>query len=63
MLYINPEECIDCEACVPECPVDAIVADADAEQEWIDKNANFAFSEETRKTSGDEVTHGPNHPG
>ena len=20
MLYIHPEECIDCEACVPECP-------------------------------------------
>ena len=24
MLYIHPDECIDCEACVPECPVDAI---------------------------------------
>ena len=24
MLYINPDECIDCEACVPECPVSAI---------------------------------------
>lgn len=24
MLYIHPEECIDCEACVPECPVEAI---------------------------------------
>lgn len=24
MLYINPDECIDCEACVPECPVEAI---------------------------------------
>lgn len=23
-LYINPEECIDCGACLPECPVDAI---------------------------------------
>lgn len=23
-LYINPIECIDCGACVPECPVDAI---------------------------------------
>ena len=23
-LYIDPEECIDCGACVPECPVDAI---------------------------------------
>jgi ferredoxin--NADP+ reductase len=24
MLYINPAECIDCEACVVVCPVDAI---------------------------------------
>jgi ferredoxin len=24
MLYINPDECIDCGACEPECPVDAI---------------------------------------
>lgn len=26
-LYIDPEECIDCGACVPECPVDAIHED------------------------------------
>ena len=24
MLYIDPAECIDCGACVPECPVEAI---------------------------------------
>ena len=27
MLHINPETCIDCDACVPECPVEAIYAD------------------------------------
>lgn len=27
MLVINPDECIDCNLCVPECPVDAIYAD------------------------------------
>lgn len=26
-LAINPEECIDCGVCEPECPVDAIIAD------------------------------------
>ena len=26
-LAINPDECIDCGVCEPECPVDAIVAD------------------------------------
>ena len=28
-LAINPEECIDCALCEPECPVDAIYADYD----------------------------------
>jgi ferredoxin len=28
-LVINPTECIDCAVCVPECPVDAIVADTE----------------------------------
>lgn len=28
-LYINPDTCIDCNACVPECPVEAIFADLD----------------------------------
>ena len=27
MLVINPDECIDCGVCEPECPADAIVAD------------------------------------
>ena len=27
MLVINPDECIDCALCEPECPVDAIYAD------------------------------------
>ena len=42
MLYIDPEECIDCGACVPECPVEAIFDEAqlpDHLQEWIKINA------------------------
>jgi len=34
MLYIDPEHCIDCEACVPECPVEAIFHDASVPQPW-----------------------------
>jgi NAD-dependent dihydropyrimidine dehydrogenase PreA subunit len=30
MLYIHPEECIDCGACVPACPVTAIYDSVDA---------------------------------
>lgn len=31
MLVINPDECIDCGVCVPDCPIDAIKADEDLE--------------------------------
>ena len=34
MLVINPETCIDCDACVPECPVEAIFSDANVPGEW-----------------------------
>lgn len=34
MLYIHPEECIDCEACVPECPVEAIFHEDNLPTEW-----------------------------
>ena len=34
MLYIDPEECIDCGACVPECPVEAIFYEGDVPPEW-----------------------------
>jgi ferredoxin len=34
MLYIDPIECIDCFACQPECPVDAIYHDDDVPTEW-----------------------------
>jgi ferredoxin len=40
-LVIDPDECIDCAACVPECPVDAIFADTDLpdeEMDWLVKN-------------------------
>ena len=29
MLVIDPDECIDCGVCLPECPVEAIYADRD----------------------------------
>ena len=34
LLYIDPEHCIDCEACVPECPVEAIFAEANVPAQW-----------------------------
>ncbi|WP_242022279.1 ferredoxin family protein [Gimesia chilikensis] len=34
MLYIDPEECIDCDACRAECPVDAIFFEDDVPEPW-----------------------------
>ncbi len=34
MLYIDPTECIDCDACVPVCPVDAIFPEAEVPEKW-----------------------------
>jgi len=33
-LYIDPANCIDCEACVPECPVEAIFHDTSVPGPW-----------------------------
>ena len=32
--YIDPDECIDCGACEPVCPVTAIFPDYDVPEEW-----------------------------
>lgn len=68
-LYINPAECIDCDACRPECPVDAIFpADENPGYDeskgthvapyyvWIGEQ--FAYSEASRVTDKAEVDHG-----
>lgn len=34
MLYIHPEECIDCGACEPECPVEAIFPEDEVPEKW-----------------------------
>lgn len=50
MVYINPDECIDCGLCEPECPVTAIYVDTDVPLNWreyIEKNAV-----ESRRLSG-----------
>src|SRR6202521_4148090 len=33
-LFIDPEECIDCDACVEVCPVDAIFVEDQLPEEW-----------------------------
>ncbi|MCX7115899.1 MAG: ferredoxin family protein [Gammaproteobacteria bacterium] len=45
MLVINPDECIDCALCEPECPVDAIVSEDDLVASGVDyKELNTRLS-------------------
>ncbi len=49
MLYIHPEECIDCGACVPACPVAAIYESIDAtpsnQKDLIEANAIYRLGD------------------
>ena len=47
-LYINAETCIDCDACVPECPVEAVFAEEKVPAEW----AQFTQINADRSLSG-----------
>jgi ferredoxin len=45
MLVIDPDECIDCAVCIPECPVNAIYADVDvpeSQARFVEINAELA---------------------
>ncbi|WP_428263457.1 4Fe-4S dicluster domain-containing protein [Haliangium sp.] len=45
MLVINPDECIDCGACEPECPTTAIFEESDLPGKWhVYISINKAFS-------------------
>ncbi len=44
MLVIDPDECIDCAVCIPECPVEAIFAEEDVpegQEKWIELNVEL----------------------
>jgi len=45
MLYIDPDVCVDCSACIPECPVQAIYEEDDLpedKKQWVEINAEKA---------------------
>lgn len=42
MLVINPNECIDCGVCVPECPVEAIKPESAELIDWIERAEVFS---------------------
>jgi ferredoxin len=59
MLYIHPDECIDCGACVPACPVAAIYdspeATPDSQKTLIEANAIFRAGEEATRQKAEEI--------
>lgn len=58
MLYINPDECIDCGACEPECPVNAIFHESAVPAEWqefIELNRRWFVDREAVRRRVDEL--------
>jgi len=52
MLYIDPENCIDCDCCAPECPVEAIFPDTNVPALWESYIALNAERATALKASG-----------
>ncbi len=64
MLYIDPDVCIDCEACVPECPVDAIFHENNVPGPWtqfvsLNRDRVAALREGGQITEKQEAKEGP----
>ena len=68
MLFIHPDECIDCGACVPACPVTAIYDSPDATPEsqkgLIEANAVYRAGDAAAVAKADEIVeaHVASHP-
>ncbi len=53
MLYIHPDECVDCGACEPVCPVEAIFYEDDTPEQWKDYyTANVGFFDDLGSPGG-----------
>ncbi|MFO7690598.1 MAG: ferredoxin family protein [Cryobacterium sp.] len=53
MLYIHPDECMDCGACEPVCPVEAIYYEDDVPAPWADHHkANVEFFDDIGSPGG-----------
>jgi ferredoxin len=42
MLVINPDECIDCGVCEPECPIEAIKPESEELIDWMEINKEYS---------------------
>ena len=53
MLYIHPDECVDCGACEPVCPVEAIFYEDDVPDQWKEyTRANAEFFDDLGSPGG-----------
>ena len=61
MLYIHPEECIDCGACVPACPVAAIYESIDAtpanQKDLVEANAIYRGGDPDAMARAEAIVH------
>lgn len=56
MLVIDPDECIDCGVCEPECPADAIRPDTEpAMEDWVELNRKYTALWPVLKTRKDPL--------
>ncbi len=59
MLFIHPDECIDCGACVPACPVAAIYDSTDStppsQKELIEANAVYRAGDEGAVSQAEQI--------
>jgi NAD-dependent dihydropyrimidine dehydrogenase PreA subunit len=65
MLYIHPDECVDCGACEPVCPVEAIYYEDDVPDQWKEYyKVNVDFFEDLGSPGGASKTGkiGKDHP-
>jgi ferredoxin len=62
-MVVDPDECIDCSACLPECPIGAIVASEEEDPEWAEINMDLAPQfKKNPKVKPREATEKPKKP-
>lgn len=63
-MIIDPDTCIDCGLCIPECPIDAIVSAVDKDPAYAKINAELtAKFKDNPKIEGRPATDPPRKPG
>ena len=62
-MVIDPDVCIDCGVCLPECPIGAIVASADEDKEYAEVNKQLTPASKDYEAQHGKVTpRAPNDP-